>query len=545
MTNYEVPSLKGIPQATVDETVDNLITRLAELGVGVDFNRQAAFRLVPYLHGLMLSGTITNLLEDIEKLNLESLAKGELTTEQADKVAGMFGMTREEGTKNVINVLFSFSSAAPFSLSTGDYVYSGSAKFSVLQSVSVRSSRASVVASTDLVLSQIGTGRWGVVLSLTARDVGSEYNLAVDTLLTLSKTVSNLVEVKVVKSAASGKAIETDEQLADRALSESSVKSWAGRNSFEAMARNTGSYPDLVDISVIGFGDAEQQRDRRGVLPGSTGGRVDLWVKNRAGLYSESVAITAVLVSKVGSIGTWSFTLGGSAAPGIYKIVSIVAADNQSGTKFYPSSSVFVLAADQTNLAPLEGERYIPDVRSAKEAAFSEFCNLQVMFEDNRFDVTSLDVGTTRSYLALAYFDPKISELQQYLGSPAIRSGAGDVLVRHAAPAQVFLAIELSGPNASGSADAAKSAVIQAINSKLFTSTLTVADVAAAARSVNSSLVVAVTSMTCTIKTINNADLTIGYDGIKITLPDDPDNLLTWKTAAFYSSQDQVSVTIR
>lgn len=545
MTNYEVPSLKGLPQSTVDNTIDNLTARLTELGVGVDFNRQAAFRLVPYLHGLLLSGTITNLLEAIDKLNLESLSKGELTTEQADKVAGMFGMTRGEGSKNTINVLFSFSSAAPFSLSTADYVYSGSARFSVTQSVSVRSSRATVVSGTDLVLSQIGTGRWGVVLSLTARAVGAEYNLAVDTLLTLSKSVSNLVEVKVVKSAATGKAAETDEQLADRALSESSVKSWAGRNSFEAMARATENYPDLVDISVAGFGDAEQQRDRRGVLPGATGGRVDLWVKNRAGLYSESVTVTAVLVSKVGSIGTWSFTLGGSAAPGIYKIISIVAQDNQSGTKFYPSSQVFVLAADQTNLAPLEGERYVPDVRNAREAAFSEFCNLQVMFEDSRYDVTSVNVGATRTYMALTYFDPKISELQQYLGSPAIRSGAGDVLVRHAAPAQVFLAIELSGPNAASSADAARSAIVQAINGQLFTKTLTVADVAAAARSVNTSLVVAVTSMTCTIKTINNDDLTIGYDGTKITLPDDPDNLLTWKTVAFYSSQDQVSVTIR
>jgi hypothetical protein len=545
MTNYEVPSLKGLPQTTVDGTTENLTTRLNELGVGIDFNRQAAFRLLPYLHGLLLASTVTNLLEDIDKLNLESLSKGELTTEQADKVAGMFGMTREAGTKNTINVLFSFSSAAPFSLSTADYVYSGSAKFSVAQSVSVRSSRSTVVTSTDLVLSQIGTGRWGIVLSLTARAVGSEYNLAVDTLLTLSKSVANLVEVKVVKSAGTGKAAETDEQLADRALSESSVKSWAGRNSFEALARSTGNYPELVDISVAGFGDAEQQRDRRGVLPGATGGRVDLWVKNRAGLYSEALTVSAVLISKVGSIGTWSFTLGGTAAPGIYKIVNIVAQDNQSGTKFYPSSEVFVLAADQTNLAPLEGERYIPDVRSVKEAAFSEFCNLQVLFEDNRYDVTSVNVGASRSYLALAYFDPKIAELQQYLGSPAIRSGAGDVLVRHAAPAQVFLALELSGPNAASSADAAKSAVIQMINGQLFTKTLTVADVAAAARSVNPSLVVAVTSMTCSIKTIDNDNLTVGYDGTKITIPDDPDNLLTWKTVAFYSSQDQVSVTIR
>jgi hypothetical protein len=62
---------------------------------------------------------------------------------------------------------------------------------------------------------------------------------------------------------------------------------------------------------------------------------------------------------------------------------------------------------------------------------------------------------------------------------------------------------------------------------------------------VNPSLVVAVTSMTCSIKTIDNDNLTVGYDGTKITIPDDPDNLLTWKTVAFYSSQDQVSVTIR
>ena len=542
MVDFEMPSLSQRPQSVIDQTVDNILTRLKELSTGVDFNKQAAFRLVPYLHGVLLAGTKQNLMEDLSSMNLASLASGTLDRESADRVAAMFGLTRKAGVKNTVSVLVVLSSNTPFVFAKTDTASVGAVKFSPVNSASVRASAATVSASTDLVLSQIGTGRWGVVISMESTEVGEAANVAVGTILSSSKTISGLVEMKVVASQAIGKSEETDSQLASRALSEYSVKSWAGRNSFLAMATNSGNFPALVAVSVVGFGDPEQHRDKRGVLPGSTGGRTDLWVKARAGKYSGYVSVSAVLTSKVGSVGTWSFTVGGQTAPGAYKIDHIVATDNQNGTKFYPGNQTIVSAAEQVNLVPLEGERYVPDVRSAQETFFSEFSNIQVLFEDNRYDVTSVNVGATRSYLAFVYYDPYINGLQQYYGSPDIRSSAGDVLVRHAIPADVFVAVELTGSGAADAATNVRNAIVAFINARPFQPSLSIAEIAAAAQSANSSVTVTVTSLACEILRANDTPLTIGFDGKKITLPTDTANLLSSKTIAFFTDVNKVSV---
>ncbi len=545
MTDYTVPSLSNLTQSTVDQMTEQLVTRLSELATGIDFNRQAAFRQVPYLHGVLLASTVENVMTDLSIMNLDSMAKGELTKEQSDQVAAMFGLERRAGTKNVINVLFSFSSPTPFVISVQDYVYIGSVKFSVLNSVSVRTSRSTVSSSSDLVLYQTGLGRWGVVVPMTARVVGADANVAVGTNLSFSKQLLGLIETKVTKSEGSGTAEESDTQLAERALSENAVQSWAGKNSFEALARSSGNYPTLVAISVVGFGDIEQRRDRRGVLPGSTGGRVDLWTKFRPGLYSANVPVDAVLISKVGAIGTWSFVVGSSANPGIYKVDHVVSAVDQSGTRFYPDAQSLVLAAEDINLVPLEGERYIPDVRNIEEAAFSEYCNMQVTFTDSRYDVTSVNVGATRSYVAFTYYEPKVSELQQYLGSPAIRNAASDVLVKQAIPANLYVSIEVSGVNAANTLDTARNAVVNFVNGKGFVTNISAADIAGVVRGVNTNLTVEITSMTCEIRKIDGSTVTINFDGKKIQLPDLPEELLSWKTIAFYTDQSKVSVTAR
>ena len=545
---FQIPSLKSIPQDLVDNTIEMIATRLQEIEPDIDFSKQAAYRLLPYLHGLLLSGTTNELIATLKNQNLAGLQAGLVTDEQADQIVKAFGITRRPAVANTISVLLVLNSLSPFGFSTTDLLSIGSLSFTVAQSISVRTSSSTVSSANDYVLTQIGTGKWGVVLPMVAKATGSASNLAVGTTLSSSKAISGLVSATVVASSGIGAEQETNEQMASRVLAAISIKTWASRSSFETIARNDSTYSSLVAISVVGFGDAEQRRDQRGVLPVSHGGRTDLWCKFRPGLFSSNQTVTATLTAKTGAIGTWSFTLTGTTTPGLYRVGYVVATDDQSGATFSPDSEVTQLGVPVGVVIPRgTGERYVPDVRSSQEAAFSAYQNTIVIFTDTRYDVTSKSVGFTRSYKVFNYYEPLVETFQQLLGKLESSNPAGDVLVRTAIPCEVSVTIEVTAHQGKTipTESEIQQAVVSFVNNTGFVGSISEPDITSAVSSlVGQNGTVVVRSLTGRLKRITGSYLTIIPDGGVLWAPELPEESCTAKTVGFYSDITKVSVVL-
>jgi hypothetical protein len=546
---FQIPSLKNVPQELVDSTVAAIASRLTEYNPDIDFTKRAAFITTSYLHGLLLSGTTSELINQLKTNNLASLQSGLATEEQGDIVAKAFGITRKTAIPAKISALFVLTTAASFALSPADNISFGNLKFGVETSVSVRSSASNVSSGTDYVLTQIGSGRWGVVLPLTAKTAGAASNLSLNTALTSSRTITSLSKITVIGTIQAGVDAETNLQMSDRVLAASSIKTWASRSSFEAIARQSSTYQELVAVSVVGYGDDEQRRDRRGVLPIAHGGRTDLWVKFRPGLYGSSEQVTAALIAKTGSVGTWSFTLNGATFPGVYRVSHVTAVDDQSGDTFSVSSETGSLGVPAVVVIPrTDAERYVPDVRSAVEAAYSAYANVTVTFDDIRYDVTSASVGETREYMAHLYYEPLVETFQQELGKLAASNPAGDVLVRAAIPCEVTATISVAvypGKTAP-SADSIANAVVAYINATTFSGSLSVSDLAAAAGTVVSGTgTININYLSGSLKKPDGTSLALLMENGKLEIPDDPVNLVSANTVAFYSDLGKVSVIVQ
>jgi len=545
---YQLPSLKNLSQDEVDQSVDLLTERVTEFAPDIDFNAQAARRLIPYLHGLLFAGTIKNLTTDLATATLAAVQAGTASDEQVDQVAARFGVTRRAAVANQISVLFIMNSSVPFGLATSDVFSFNGVTFSVASSISVRSSSATTSSPNDYVLTQIGNGKWGVVVPMTARLTGAAGNVFPNSTLSASKTITGLNRVSVLSSTGVGADAETSAQVAARILAASSIVTWASRSSFEAIARKNATYSSLVAVSVAGYGDTEQRRDRRGVLPVSYGGKTDVYCKFRPSLYSAQVPVTAVLTGKTGTVGTWSFTLNGQTYPGVYRVESIVPEDDQSGNTFAPNSETTSLGVPAAVVIPRnQTDRYVPDVVTADEAAYSAYANVTVLFDDTNFDATSTTVGTSRNYLATIYYEPLVDSFQQLLGGLAASNPAGDVLVKAAIPCEVVLSLRVAVYKGSTapSASAIRSAAINFVASLGFVGGISASDISTAiGKALAVQGTISVLALSGRIKKPDGSYLAIDSIDGTLTLPDLAEEMVSGNTVAFYTDTNHTSVTI-
>lgn len=546
---FAMPSLKAVEQSLVDDSVALLKDRLTEYVPSVDFSKQASFTLVPYLHGLLLAGTTQELVNTLQSATLKSVLAGTASDAQSDQVAAQFGITRKPAVKAHLSVMIVLSNQVPFGISVNDSFSFGAIQVAVETSVNVRASASTVTSVNDYVLTRIGTGKWGVVIPVAAKVEGASGNLAPGTLLVASKSITSFVKAYVLTANGDGIDQESNASMASRILAAESIDTWAGRTSFEAIARRDSQFSSLVAMSVIGFGDTEQRRDKRGVLPVACGGRTDLWTKFRPGLYSASVAVTAVLSAKTGTVGTWSFTLNGTDNPAVYRVGLIVAADDQSGQAFIPVSEVNSLGVPAGMVVPRgSATTYVPDVKSSLEAAYSSYSNTTVLFDDEQFDVTSATIGTSRDYVATVYYEPLVEILQQKLGALSASNPAGDILVKTAIPCELSITVTVSlyqGKTAPSTA-VVQQAIIEFIGTSGFVGSISKSDITATAvAAVAGAGTVNVTAMVGRLKKPDSTYLSIDSSTGEVTIPSLPEDMVTPNTVAFYTDAAKVSVVLQ
>jgi len=283
------------------------------------------------------------------------------------------------------------------------------------------------VNTTDRILSDRGDGTYEFSVPITADIVGEAGNLR-----TGSKFVPEPVPPRFVSAFNSsdlvgGNSEETNTQLVARMESGIPAKIAAGRLNIKALLKAQPAFADTKNYSVIGYGDAEMERDQHWIFPVSGGGRIDIYSQTAPMPQTITIKKTAVL-TKINSTTTeWQFALGRDDAPGFYYVSGIRRPDDPLDIAGFPPTS-------DVRGWDLSTDTWVPDIESIHEATYTRYQTAIIRFTDTVTATSGLTVGDTAEYNVSVVTQPYIREIQEFLAGSDHRSLAADILVKAAVP---------------------------------------------------------------------------------------------------------------
>ena len=284
-----------------------------------------------------------------------------------------------------------------------------------------------VTAATDRVLTARGDGSYSFTVPATADTVGDAYNIRANTTMLPDPIPSRFVTAFASSDFAGGVATESNADLITRMYEAVPAAVSGGRANLTALIKQQPVFADTLHYAFAGAGDAEMSRDQRSIFPISIPGCVDIYARTAAYPQTTTVTITCTLQKKLATSSVWAFSVPRTTAPGFYRIESV---RNLADPADFSGYTVLT----DTRGVDLSGSGWRPDVRSAREAAFTAWQTAHITFEDNATDVSALSVGDSRDYVVSFLVAPLIRELQAFIGDTAVRPLGVDLLVRAAIP---------------------------------------------------------------------------------------------------------------
>ena len=286
---------------------------------------------------------------------------------------------------------------------------------------------------------------WSFQVPLKAVEVGAKYNIQENNELTTTLQIPNLHTI-LSSLFDGGTNAETAKDVANRLIAGLGMKGLANSSQILALLKSPSDNPyynnrlqNTVAVSIVGANDAEMQRDRRGILPVSIGGKIDIYVRTTRQPILATKRITATLVDINGSgDGVWEFVIGRSLCPVAYRAVLVRSLNSLPSDPGYEITSQ-VVSLDLSST----GFPFVPDIANTIEGAFSSFCKITVDFVDTDTQVEPGQIGNrTQDYYVTIQYMPAIDAAQKYLSCDQIRPIGLDVLVR--APFLCFTTVVVS-----------------------------------------------------------------------------------------------------
>ena len=238
----------------------------------------------------------------------------------------------------------------------------------------------------DRQLTQLSTGEWSFTISVTAAAAGTQYNLRQGTAITWNVPATGYVRAQAESDFVGGSDQETNTDYVARLDQGITAKVMAGRNNITGLIKE--QFPTVRDVSIIGHGDSEMQRDANNLFSIKTGGKADIYVRVADRLVDNTIYLDCALIDW--STKTFQVFLDRDVYPGFLFIGSIQPADETvTGSIAFTE----VRGIDQSDL-----NYPAPSLNSQVQGNFTRFQTCSVTFSDPSADVTSMSVGDTLSY---------------------------------------------------------------------------------------------------------------------------------------------------
>jgi hypothetical protein len=539
--SLDIPTLSTLSTTDVAARLALIQAAVAELAPSYERRRGVLHDVVLSLHATLDTAINQAVTDATSAYSLAAILEDPTlaTDEAVDALVSNYRVTRRAAAVAAGNVTVVVSTLTPLVVSAGTTFTTDSAVLVVTDTITARTSSGLVVDDTDRLLNAAGDGTYYFSVPVEAQTAGAAGNVTTGTDVTMDPAPTNLVRA-YAQDMTGGADAETNDALLTRLLSGAAIRSYGSRSSLQGLLE--ASMSGVTAVSVVGAGDAEQLRDRHGLIPVSSGGKVDVYVRT-ATLYQQLVlTVTATLVSKVGSVGTWQFGINRDDAPGFYEIEKILLPDQLlTATGFAPSQDT--RGYDLTLDADLP---YAPDIVTATEAIYSAYQTAVVQFVDTQTNATALTPGTaTAEYQVVVRLLPDLLLAQQTVSARAHRPAGGDILARAPVPVFVRASFNLNVATSAAEPDlaAVREACAAAVNAGGFASKLPASVVSRAALLVVPTAQVTALSLSGRLRPADGSVINLsGTDAL--TLTEDSETLVSGRTVCYFLDPSAVTVTI-
>lgn len=358
-----------------------------------------------------------------------------------DRLAANFLLSRQGGGRARGRILITISRRVPLTVGQGFRFIGQGRTFVAPFTHMVRSSPEAVEGPHDKLLTPAGNGHYTFQIEVLAEAEGASYNLRRGTFFTCIPDLPYFVSAQAIEDFSGGRDPESNADLLQRIQLGPTARTAGSRVQMVAAISSRPEFSGLVSHSLIGHGDLEMRRDQHALWPGSTGGKIDWYIRSAEQPVARILKKTAeLLATDLELRGIWRISLTRDDYPGFYFVERVVAQEGDP-------DSLACEILDETrgfDLSPMAGVDFLPDIQSSLEAAFTRFQTLTITFRDPRTSTQGLIPNTsTRDYFVRVLGFPLIAELQQFASQRDFRPPAGDILVRAPVPCFVSVAVRL------------------------------------------------------------------------------------------------------
>lgn len=537
----QITTLTELDETEVQQSLAFQAALLAEIDPDVDsrfgvintllLRPQAQFAVATQtlIDQVRRSSTLSGIAED------PTLADPEIV----EAVARTRGLVVDAGAQASGEITIVISTLAPTTIPVGAQFFADGKTFETLEAYTAQTAEDSVGADTDRVLTAVGDGSYYFTIPVRALAVGVSSEVKKSTLFTSRTTIAYLVKIYAASDFSGGVDADSVTRLLEKERDGVSARTMSNRATMSAWLR-TSEHGDFITSAIIGYGSPEMLRDRHSIFPVSGGGRVDWYVKTQALPKLTTFTKTAVLVEKTSDDrGIWQVTITRDEAPGFYDVISVV----PEGVTEFSGSYAITSDSRGRDMTNSVGE-LTPDVASIKEAVFTRYQTATIRFKDSDTNTTALSLSATADYDITVRYLPNLAAIQSLVGDLGYRYAAGDVLVKAPLPCFMTVSFKLLGRIGALLPDvpAIQTAVSGYVNSLALGSRLYASKLSALVASyLADGVYCGAIDLFGQLLKPDGSVVTLRSTEM-LTLPDDPDNMCSPRTATFYLPVDQVRV---
>lgn len=509
----------------------------------IDFKAGPLFSLLAY-YGAALGAQRQDVLN--RYLKARSLRQILQNPEESDPdlvedIISNFGLIRKVGKKAKGDIVIILSTNTSVIIPSGSVFVAQGKRFVTPDTFTAKLEANQIITTTDRLLTRRNDGTWSFTIPLVAETEGTESQIKKDTTVIPLISPSFYVTSYALSDFTGGVNQESNTELISRQQFGITSKSFGNRMNMTALLREHDDFKTILSSSLIGLGDPEMHRDKHTIIPiAANGGRVDWYIRTQEDLNQITYQKKAILVDidSVDGFGIWSLTLPKTESAGFYKVKTITSVTE-------PSLSLplveEIFGFDLTN------EEWTPDIKTNEEARYSAYQTAIIRFKDLRTRPLVSEVGVLqKDYFCTVLGISQIRDIQNYVNQRDIRHWGSDCLIKAPVPCfvRIDLRLEKRVDAISPDIDTLKTKITQLVNNIGFKGKLYASQIISLVHSYlqNDSFVSAVDifGLIC----YPNGEEVLLRSSEVITIPEDPENMVSARTTQFFCSSADVTITV-
>jgi len=351
---------------------------------------------------------------------------------------------RVSGTQATGKIVVVISQSVSTPVPAGTVATAAELDFNIQETFVGTPNPEAVVSDTDRIITRRSDGNYSFKIDAVASSTGADYQVSQDTPFTLDPVPQGFIYAYAESDFTGGTDTETNAEMVERLRQSLASTLASGRDA--VVGKVQAQFPQVVDASITGHGQAEMTRDSHALLPFSSGSKADVFVKTRSYPLTETITKTATLVDTASHL--WEVALSSEESAGLYGVLRVSRVDSES-------SSLTLVNVNGTISIPTT-EEIIPTIVTEAEGYASAYMTYSVQFtdpdDDGQYDVSVLKM-------------PDIDDINAYVRSSELMPPSSDYIARGPIPCMLSINVEiLSTSSETIDAAAVRTAIATRVN---------------------------------------------------------------------------------